>query len=109
MWRLQETRIDSNASNAYSFPHEHHPNHLESRRTCSHLLCIQAALHKRSMKAEARDILTRAVTQMDAPGQTPTTDTVNAWRHHATRTPSGVSGKDAAPRTPAMRELRGED
>ena len=73
-----------------------------------HLLRIQAASHKRSMEAEARDILTRAVTQMDAPGQTPTTDTVNAAALQAL---NAIRGKWQGRGTTdaAMRELRGED
>ncbi|MBK9348202.1 MAG: hypothetical protein IPN06_18235 [Burkholderiales bacterium] len=73
-----------------------------------HLLRIQAARHKRSMEAEARDILTRAVTQMDAPGQTPTTDTVNAAAMQAL---NAIRGKWQGRGTTdaAMRELRDED
>lgn len=73
-----------------------------------HLLRIQAASHKRSMEAEARDILTRAVTQMDAPNPTATADTVNAA---AVRALNAVRGKWQGRGTTdaLMRELRGED
>jgi plasmid stability protein len=73
-----------------------------------HLLRIQAASHKRSMEAEARDILTRAVTSMDVPGQTPNADTVNAV---AMRALNAVRGKWQGRSTTdaLMQELRGED
>ena len=73
-----------------------------------HLLRIQAASHRRSMEAEARDILTRAVTQISTQGQTPTADTVS---DAAMRALSAVRGKWQGRGTTdaLMRELRAED
>lgn len=74
-----------------------------------HLLRIQAASHKRSMEAEARDILTRAVTQTGKLGQQmPIADAVNVA---ATQALNAVRGKWQGRGTTdeTMRELRGED
>jgi len=71
-----------------------------------HLLRMQAASHKRSMEAEARDILTRAVRQADTSGQSPTQGTANA-----AAAVDAVRGKWQGRGTTdaLMRELRGED
>lgn len=73
-----------------------------------HLLRIRAASHQRSMEAEARDILTRAVTQMETPGPTPTESAVNQAAMQAL---NAIRGKWQGRGTTdaAMRELRGED
>jgi len=73
-----------------------------------HLLRIQAASHQRSMEAEARDILTRAVTQSDVTGQAPAPGAANAAALQAL---NAVRGKWQGRGTTdaAMRELRGED
>ncbi len=72
-----------------------------------HLLRIQAASHQRSMEAEARDILTRAVMPMDAPNAT-APDTVNAAAFQALNAIRGQwQGRGTT--DAAMRELRGED
>ena len=72
-----------------------------------HLLRMQAASHKRSMEAEARDILTRAVTQMDTPGPALTADAVN---QAAVEALNAIRGKWQGRGTTdaAMRALRGE-
>jgi plasmid stability protein len=73
-----------------------------------HLLRIQAASHKRSMEAEARDILTRAVTQADAADPAPIAGSVNAAALHALNAVRGKwQGRGST--EAAMRELRGED
>lgn len=73
-----------------------------------HLLRIQAASHQRSMEAEARDILTRAVMQGDASGPAPTAGAVNAA---AVQALNAIRGKWQGRGTTdaVMRELRGED
>ena len=70
-----------------------------------HLLRIRAASHQRSMEAEARDILTRAVT---TEGQA-TTD--GAHSEAAVRALNAVRGKwqGRGSTDAVMRELRGED
>jgi len=73
-----------------------------------HLLRMQAASHKRSMEADARDILTRAVRQADTSGQRPTHGTANAAAMQAVE---AIRGKWQGRGTTdaLMRELRGED
>lgn len=73
-----------------------------------HLLRIQAASHKRSMEAEARDILTRAVTQSDATDPAAAPGAVNAA---ALKALGAVRGKWQGRGTTdaLMRELRSED
>jgi plasmid stability protein len=73
-----------------------------------HLLRIQAASHQRSMEAEARDILTRAVMPMSAAGPAPTTGAVSAAALNAV---NAIRGKWQGRGTTdaAMQELRGED
>jgi plasmid stability protein len=60
------------------------------------------------MEAEARDILTRAVTQVDAPGQTASAGTASAAALQAL---NAIRGKWQGRGTTdaVMRELRGED
>jgi plasmid stability protein len=73
-----------------------------------HLLRMQAASHKHSMEAEARDILTRAVRQADTSGQNPMQGTANAAAMQAVE---AIRGKWQGRGTTdaLMRELRGED
>ena len=70
-----------------------------------HLLRIQAASHQRSMEAEARDILTRAVTSSTK--ASPSTSANEA----ALRALAGVRGKwqGCGSTDQLMHELRGED
>lgn len=70
-----------------------------------HLLRIRAASHQRSMEAEARDILTRAVTQADTGGQMPEGTASQA----AVQALNAVRGKWQGRGTTdaVMRELRG--
>ena len=70
-----------------------------------HLLRIRAASHQRSMEAEAREILTLAVTQ------TTPSITSSAVNKAATRALNAVRGQWQGRSTTdaVMRELRGED
>ena len=75
--------------------------------TVKHLLRMQAASHKRSMEAEARDILTRAVTQATSDNSIAAVSANEA----AIRALNAVRGKwqGRGSTDEMMRELRGED
>ncbi|MBK7003395.1 MAG: plasmid stabilization protein [Rhodoferax sp.] len=72
-----------------------------------HLLRMQAASHKRSMEAEARDILTRAVTQATPDNSIAAVSANEA----AIRALNAVRGKwqGRGSTDEMMQELRGED
>ncbi len=72
-----------------------------------HLLRMQAASHKRSMEAEARDILTRAVTQAIPDNSIAAVSANEA----AIRALNAVRGKwqGRGSTDEMMQELRGED
>ena len=72
-----------------------------------HLLRIQAARHKRSMEAEAREILTRAVTQ-NAANPMGTQGPISEAAQNAVASVRGIwQGRGSTDEM--MRELRGED
>lgn len=72
-----------------------------------HLLRMQAASHKRSMEAEAREILTRAVTQT-APNQPNPQGLISDAAKNAVASVRGLwQGRGSTDEM--MRELRGED
>jgi plasmid stability protein len=72
-----------------------------------HLLRMQAASHKRSMEAEAREILTRAVTQ-SAANPLGAQDQVSDAAKNAVASVRGLwQGRGSTDEM--MRQLRGED
>lgn len=72
-----------------------------------HLLRMQAASHKRSMEAEAREILTRAVTQ-SASNQLNAQGLISDAAKNAVASVRGLwQGRGSTDEM--MRELRGED
>ncbi|TXT41372.1 MAG: hypothetical protein FD135_332 [Comamonadaceae bacterium] len=72
-----------------------------------HLLRMQAASHKRSMEAEAREILTRAVTQ-SAAHQVNAQGLISDAAKNAVASVRGLwQGRGSTDEM--MRELRGED
>ena len=76
-----------------------------------HLLRMQAASHKRSMEAEARDILTRAVTQAVTQAASDNALSAGSANEAAIRALNAVRGKwqGRGSTDEMMRELRGED